>query len=75
MKAKLTLTVDRDIVPQAKRYAEQRGTSVSQMVETALRHMIAPAERLPFGSRWRGKLAAQPRNEARYRGLAKRYGL
>ena len=34
---KLTLSVDEHVVSGAKRYAERRGTSVSQLVETMLR--------------------------------------
>ena len=34
--AKLTLSVDASVTARAKRYAKQRGMSVSQMVETYL---------------------------------------
>ena len=34
--AKLTLSVDAHVVERAKRYTQQRGTSVSQLVETLL---------------------------------------
>jgi len=34
--SKLTLSVDEDVVARAKRYAEKRGTSVSQLVERYL---------------------------------------
>ena len=48
---KLTLSVDEDVVRRAKRYAEQRGTSVSQLVETYLEALARPPaakeERLP----------------------------
>jgi len=48
---KLTLSVDKDVVRRAKRYAEQQGTSVSQLVETYLDALARPLavkeERLP----------------------------
>ena len=34
--SKLTLSVDKDVISRAKRYAKQRGVSVSAMVETYL---------------------------------------
>jgi hypothetical protein len=33
---KLTLSIDENVVERAKRYAEERGTSVSRLVETFL---------------------------------------
>jgi post-segregation antitoxin (ccd killing protein) len=53
MKQKLTITVDADLVPAAKRYARSRGVSLSSLVEQSLREMageITPS----FASRWRG---------------------
>lgn len=40
--AKLTLSVDSGVVTRAKRYAKQRGVSVSQMVETYLAAVAEP---------------------------------
>lgn len=34
MDTKLTLKLDRDIIERTKQYAEQRGVSLSEMVET-----------------------------------------
>ena len=49
--SKLTLSVDADVVAGAKRYAEQQGTSVSQLVENYLDALARPPavdnERLP----------------------------
>ena len=43
--SKLTLSVDEKVVARAKRYAEQQGTSVSQLVETYLDALArAPAK-------------------------------
>ena len=41
--AKLTLSVDDDVVLRAKRYAKQRGVSISGMVETYLNAVAEPA--------------------------------
>jgi hypothetical protein len=40
--AKLTLSVDSRVVSRAKRYAKQRGVSVSEMVETYLAAVAEP---------------------------------
>jgi len=37
MNKKLTLTVDKDVVARAKRYAEKEGTSLSKLVENYLK--------------------------------------
>ena len=37
MKSKLTITVDSDLIPAAKRYARSRGVSLSAVIEQALR--------------------------------------
>ena len=40
---KLTLSVDERIVSRAKKYAKQRGLSISRMVETYLETVAGPA--------------------------------
>ncbi len=40
--SKLTLSVDPVVVSRAKKYAEQHGTSVSELVETYLAALSAP---------------------------------
>jgi len=40
--SKLTLSVDKAVVARAKRYAKQRGVSVSEMVETYLAAVSGP---------------------------------
>lgn len=40
--SKLTLSVDDRVVSRAKRYANQRGVSVSGMVETYLASVVEP---------------------------------
>ena len=41
--SKLTLSVDERVVSRAKRYARQRGVSISKMVETYLAAVAGPA--------------------------------
>ena len=72
MKAKLTISVDEHVVPQAKRYAQRHGTSLSGLIERALR--VASASDSPtFSSRWRGRFKPARRMSSRYRLLAKKY--
>jgi hypothetical protein len=46
--SKLTLSVDKDVIARAKRYARQRGVSVSQMVAA---YLAAVADPSPSGTR------------------------
>ena len=72
MKTKLTVTVDEALVPKAKRYARQRGMSLSQLIETSLRS-ATEGEETTFSQRWRGKFESANRSDERYKALARRY--
>lgn len=72
MKAKLTVTVDEELIPRAKRYARSRGLSLSQLIENSLRG-IAGGEESSFSQRWRGKFEPSGRTDERYEALAKKY--
>ena len=73
MKQKLTITVDAELLPVAKRYARSLGVSLSSLVEQSLREM-AGQSRPSFASRWRGKFrAAEREDDPRYEALAKKY--
>ena len=72
MKTKLTITVDRELLPRAKRYARLRGVSLSSLIEDALKRMEEPESRT-FAERWRGRFAPAERDEERYRALASKY--
>ena len=73
MKQKLTVTVDAELLPVAKRYARSRGVSLSSLVEQSLREM-AGEDTQSFSSRWRGKFRAVEREDGpRYDALAKKY--
>ena len=72
MKQKLTLTIDSELLPRAKRYARARGVSLSSLVEEALQGMAAE-EAPSFAERWRGRFEAASREDERFRTLAEKY--
>jgi hypothetical protein len=57
-KKKLTLSVDEDVIEQARRYSRQHNTSISQLVTTYLRHLDSPSDQefSPLVQRLRGIL-------------------
>ena len=72
MKQKLTITVDAELIPVAKRYARSQGVSLSSLVEQALRDVAGDGSP-SFASRWRGKFLPAERDDPRYRTLAEKY--
>ncbi len=73
MKRKLTITIDADLLPAAKRYARSRGVSLSSLIEQSLREM-AGEDSASFSERWRGRFrAAEREDDPRYAALAKKY--
>ncbi len=72
MKQKLTITVDSELLPIAKRYARSRGVSLSFLVEQSLRE-IAGDDTPSFSGRWRGRFRAAERDDPRYDALARKY--
>ena len=72
MKRKLTITVDGELLPRAKRHARSRGVSLSSLIEASLRE-IAADDKPSFTSRWRGRFEAAGRNDGRYEALARKY--
>ena len=72
MKQKLTITVDAELLPIAKRYARSRGVSLSSLIEQSLRE-VAGGHAPSFAARWRGKFRAAQRDDPRYEALAKKY--
>ena len=72
MKKKLTITIDADVLPRAKRYARSCGVSLSSLIERALRE--ATGEETPtFAARWRGRFKAAGGDDPRYEALARKY--
>ena len=73
MKQKITITVDAELLPLAKQYAQTRGVSLSALIEQALRE-LADEETPTFAAKWRGKFqAAERENDARYDALVSKY--
>jgi hypothetical protein len=72
VKTKLTITVDRDLLPKAKESARRRGVSLSSIVEQALRG-IDSGEGPTFSERWRGKFQPAGKTTPRYRRLARKF--
>lgn len=72
MKAKLTITVDEDLIPEAKRFARLQGLSLSQLIEDSLRRATS-AEKRTFAERWRGRFHPADRDDDRYDYLARKY--
>ena len=76
--AKLTLSVNADVVRRAKRFASLRGTSVSRLVEHYLRLLSgsesdASAKDTPVLARLRGSLKGAPREGSYKRYLERKY--
>ena len=65
MKPKLTITVDSQIVPAAKRHARALGMSLSSLIEKSLREVI-DADKPSFASRWRGRFREAERDDAHH---------
>ena len=72
MKAKLTVTIDEDLIPKAKAEARFQGVSLSDLIERALRGLTLEKRR-PFSARWRGRFKAARRQDDRYKALAEKY--
>lgn len=72
MKNKLTLTIEAQLIPRAKRYARARGVSLSSVVEEALERLAAD-ESPSFVERWRGRFEAASKDDERFRALAEKY--
>lgn len=72
MKQKLTITVDSQLVPAAKRHARAQGVSLSSLIEKSLREVVDEDEP-SFASRWRGRFRPAQRDDARYEALARKY--
>lgn len=72
MKKKLTITVDAEILPKAKRYARSRRVSLSSLIEQSLKEIVGE-NTSSFASRWRGQLEAARGDDSRYEALARKY--
>jgi hypothetical protein len=74
MKTKLTITIDRDLLPRAKRYARSKGVSLSELIEARLREVSGDDAGPSFASRWRGAFeAAEHGDDPRAEALTRKY--
>lgn len=73
MKAKLTVTIDQEIIQKAKTYARSRGISLSQLIESVLREISSGEGSLSFSQRWWGKFRPAGRQDELYRRLAEKH--
>lgn len=71
MKTKLTITVDEDLVPRAKKMARRRGVSLSSVVEDSLRRLTN--EEPDFVLRWRGRFRQSKSDDPRMSYLTEKY--
>lgn len=67
MKKRLTVSVDAEVIPAAKRYARERGVSLSSLVERSLRELVVAGESDGadepgghYGARERGRGELEP---------------
>lgn len=72
MKKKLTITVDEELIPRAKRHARRQGVSLSSIIEASLRR-ITEGTPEGFSERWRGRFEPACRDDERYRALSEKY--
>lgn len=72
MKSKLTLTIEEDLIPKAKQYAQAQGVSLSQLIENTLRDLEVDQHET-FSSRWRGKFQKADVENTRFKALEEKY--
>jgi len=72
MKKKLTITIDEELIPKAKKFAYSRGESLSSLVERTLREAAVKYEPT-LSSRWRGRFRPAEGDDPKYEALARKY--
>lgn len=72
MKKKLTITIDAELLPRAKRFARARGVSLSSFIERSLRE-VTEEDGPSFSSKWRGRFEAAGRDDPRCDTLARKH--
>ncbi|MCY4450113.1 MAG: DUF6364 family protein [Chloroflexi bacterium] len=76
MKSKLTITIDSELIPAARRYAHSKGVSLSAVIEQALREATREAG-ASFAEKWRGAFKLDPEDyptdDPRFDYLARKY--
>jgi hypothetical protein len=71
MKTKLTVSIDKDLVPLAKSYAKGMGVSLSSLIERDLMRDLA--NEVSFTRQWGGALAPEVKDESRYNRLMRKH--
>ena len=72
MKKKLTITIDEELLPRAKRYARSRGVSLSALIESSLRE-LAGDQHTSFVDKWSGRFELLERDDPRYQAIVAKY--
>ena len=76
MKSKLTITMDTELIPVAKRYARSKGVSLSAVIEQAVREATGETG-ASFVEKWRGAFKLDPEDyptdDPRFDYLARKY--
>ena len=73
MKTKLTVTIDENLIPEAKAYAKSQGVSLSHVIEEMLIKLTAQKSQKSFASKWRGRFKASKKDSDRYKTLSERF--
>lgn len=72
MKTKFTITIDEELLQRTKAYARARGTSLSAVIEAALRKHSSVTQN-DFASRWRGAFELSGGSDERRCRLLRKY--
>ncbi len=72
MKAKLTIMMDETLIPKAKQYAKNHGSSLSALLEESIKKIIFKPQK-SISEKWRGKLNVDSKNTPRFKKLADKY--
>ena len=72
MKNKLTVTVEKELIPKAKAYAKLHGISLSEIIEETFKK-LSGRKGASFSDKWRGKFTVVRKNEHRFTKLSEKY--
>ncbi len=74
MKCKLTVSIEQELVPRAKRSARKQGVSLSWVIEQALTRLVE-TDSPSFSGKWRGRfqLRSQGAGDPRMRELVEKH--
>jgi len=72
MKNKLTIAIEKELIPKAKTYARLHGTSLSGIIEDTFRK-LPDAKTVSFSGTWKGRFTAVPKKGQRFKKLSEKY--